>query len=51
MELCPEGTLESIIELSGGLHESLTRRYTAQLLLGKFILILKKISSVSKYTF
>ncbi|XP_063702661.1 mitogen-activated protein kinase kinase kinase 4 isoform X2 [Culicoides brevitarsis] len=33
MELCSEGTLESIIELSGGLHESMTRRYTAQLLL------------------
>lgn len=40
MELCPEGTLESIIELSGGLQEGLTRRYTAQLLLGKSFICL-----------
>lgn len=33
MELCPEGTLESLVELSGGLHEGLTRRFTAQLLM------------------
>ncbi|XP_059609963.1 mitogen-activated protein kinase kinase kinase 4 isoform X2 [Phlebotomus argentipes] len=32
MELCSEGTLESLVELSGGLYESLTRRFTAQLL-------------------
>lgn len=32
MELCSEGTLESLVELSGGLHEGLTRRYTTQLL-------------------
>ena len=32
MELCSEGTLESLVELSGGLHEGLTRRYTIQLL-------------------
>lgn len=32
MELCPEGTLESLVEMSNGLHEGLTRRYTAQLL-------------------
>lgn len=32
MELCPEGTLESLVEMSGGLHEVFTRRYTAQLL-------------------
>lgn len=38
MELCPEGTLESLIEISAGLHESLTRRFTAQLLLGMFIM-------------
>jgi mitogen-activated protein kinase kinase kinase 4 len=34
MELCAEGTLESLVELSGGLHEALTRRYTAQILSG-----------------
>lgn len=32
MELCAEGTLESLVELSGQLHEGLTRRFTAQLL-------------------
>lgn len=32
MELCPEGTLENLIEMSGSLHEAFTRRYTAQLL-------------------
>lgn len=32
MELCSEGTLEALCELSGGLHEGLTRRYTTQLL-------------------
>lgn len=32
MELCSEGTLESLVELSGGLYEGLTRRFTAQLL-------------------
>lgn len=32
MELCSEGTLESLIEMSAGLHEGFTRRYTAQLL-------------------
>lgn len=32
MELCSEGTLESLVEMSGGLYEGLTRRYTAQLL-------------------
>lgn len=32
MELCSEGTLESLVEMSGGLHEGFTRRYTAQLL-------------------
>lgn len=32
MELCSEGTLESLVEISSGLHEGLTRRYTAQLL-------------------
>lgn len=32
MELCAEGTLESLCELSGGLHEGLVRRYTTQLL-------------------
>ncbi|XP_055678946.1 mitogen-activated protein kinase kinase kinase 4 isoform X1 [Lutzomyia longipalpis] len=32
MELCSEGTLESLVEMSGGLYESLTRRFTAQLL-------------------
>lgn len=32
MELCPEGTLESLVEMSGGLHEVFTRRYTVQLL-------------------
>lgn len=32
MELCSEGTLESLVEMSNGLHEGLTRRYTAQLL-------------------
>ena len=34
MELCAEGTLESLVELSGGLFEGLTRRFTAQLLSG-----------------
>ncbi|XP_029713215.2 mitogen-activated protein kinase kinase kinase 4 isoform X2 [Aedes albopictus] len=34
MELCPEGTLESLVELNGGLPEAQTRRYTAQLLSG-----------------
>lgn len=34
MELCSEGTLESLVELSGGLHEGLARRFTAQLLSG-----------------
>lgn len=34
MELCAEGTLESLVELSGGLHEALTRRFTVQLLSG-----------------
>lgn len=33
MELCAEGTLESLCELSGGLHEGLVRRYTTQILL------------------
>lgn len=33
MELCAEGTLESLAELSGGIHEGLVRRYTMQLLL------------------
>lgn len=32
MELCAEGTLESLVELSGGLFEGLTRRFTVQLL-------------------
>lgn len=32
MELCAEGTLESLVEVSGSLHEGLTRRFTAQLL-------------------
>lgn len=32
MELCSEGTLESLIELSGALPEALTRRFTVQLL-------------------
>lgn len=32
MELCAEGTLESLVEMSGGLYEGLNRRYTAQLL-------------------
>lgn len=32
MELCSEGTLESLVEMSNGLYEGLTRRYTAQLL-------------------
>jgi serine/threonine protein kinase len=32
MELCAEGTLESLVEMSGGLHEGITRRYTRQLL-------------------
>lgn len=32
MELCSEGTLENLVELSGGLHEGLTRRFTVQLL-------------------
>lgn len=30
MELCSEGTLESLVALSGGLHEGLTRRFTMQ---------------------
>lgn len=34
MELCPEGTLESYVELSGGLPEIICRQYTYQLLLG-----------------
>ncbi|XP_065371701.1 mitogen-activated protein kinase kinase kinase 4 isoform X1 [Calliphora vicina] len=34
MELCSEGTLESLVELTGGLPEGLTRRFTAQLLSG-----------------
>uniref|UniRef100_A0A8D8B413 Mitogen-activated protein kinase kinase kinase 4 n=1 Tax=Culex pipiens TaxID=7175 RepID=A0A8D8B413_CULPI len=34
MELCPEGTLESLVELNGGLPEGQTRRYTMQLLCG-----------------
>ena len=34
MELCSEGTLESLVELSGGLYEAQTRRFTAQLLSG-----------------
>lgn len=35
MELCSDGTLESLVELSsGGLPEGLTRRFTAQLLSG-----------------
>lgn len=33
MELCAEGTLESLSEMSGGIHEGLVRRYTMQLLL------------------
>ncbi|KAH8236512.1 hypothetical protein KR026_003876, partial [Drosophila bipectinata] len=34
MELCSEGTLESLVELTGGLPEALARRFTAQLLSG-----------------
>lgn len=34
MELCSEGTLEALVELSGGLPEGLTRRFTVQLLSG-----------------
>ncbi|KAH8278721.1 hypothetical protein KR018_007619, partial [Drosophila ironensis] len=34
MELCSEGTLESLVELSGGLPEALARRFTSQLLSG-----------------
>ncbi|XP_062535239.1 mitogen-activated protein kinase kinase kinase 4 [Armigeres subalbatus] len=34
MELCPEGTLESLVEMNGGLPEAQTRRYTIQLLSG-----------------
>ncbi|XP_061402148.1 mitogen-activated protein kinase kinase kinase 4-like [Musca vetustissima] len=34
MELCSEGTLESLVELTGGLPEGLTRRFTYQLLSG-----------------
>lgn len=34
MELCPEGTLESLVELNDGLPEAQTRRYTTQLLSG-----------------
>lgn len=33
MELCAEGTLEALCEVSGGIHEGLVRRYTTQLLL------------------
>lgn len=33
MELCSEGSLESLCEISGGLHEALVRRFTTQLLL------------------
>lgn len=33
MELCPEGTLESFVEVSGGLLEDLVAQYTVQLLL------------------
>lgn len=34
MELCPEGTLETLVEMNGGLPEAQTRRYTIQLLSG-----------------
>lgn len=34
MELCPEGTLESLVELNAGLPEAHARRYTNQLLSG-----------------
>ncbi|XP_011195434.2 mitogen-activated protein kinase kinase kinase 4 isoform X1 [Zeugodacus cucurbitae] len=34
MELCSEGTLEALVELSGGLPEGLVRRFTVQLLSG-----------------
>ncbi|XP_067619394.1 mitogen-activated protein kinase kinase kinase 4 isoform X2 [Eurosta solidaginis] len=34
MELCSEGTLEALVELSGGLPEGLIRRFTLQLLSG-----------------
>ncbi|XP_016985074.1 mitogen-activated protein kinase kinase kinase 4 isoform X3 [Drosophila rhopaloa] len=34
MELCSEGTLESLVELTGNLPEALVRRFTAQLLAG-----------------
>ncbi|XP_058467694.1 mitogen-activated protein kinase kinase kinase 4 [Malaya genurostris] len=34
MELCPEGTLESLVEINGGLPEAHARRYTIQLLCG-----------------
>ncbi|XP_017085065.2 mitogen-activated protein kinase kinase kinase 4 isoform X1 [Drosophila eugracilis] len=34
MELCSEGTLESLVELTGNLPEALARRFTAQLLAG-----------------
>ncbi|XP_022216734.2 mitogen-activated protein kinase kinase kinase 4 isoform X1 [Drosophila obscura] len=34
MELCSEGTLESLVELTAGLPEALARRFTAQLLSG-----------------
>ena len=34
MELCAEGTLEALVELSGGLPEGLTRHFTYQLLSG-----------------
>ncbi|XP_054725880.1 mitogen-activated protein kinase kinase kinase 4 isoform X1 [Anastrepha obliqua] len=34
MELCSEGTLEALVELSGGLPEGLIRRFTVQLLSG-----------------
>ncbi|XP_055848430.1 mitogen-activated protein kinase kinase kinase 4 isoform X2 [Episyrphus balteatus] len=34
MELCPEGTLESLVEVSDIFPEGLTRRFTAQLLSG-----------------
>ncbi|TDG44641.1 hypothetical protein AWZ03_008962 [Drosophila navojoa] len=34
MELCSEGTLESLVEVTGSLPEALSRRFTAQLLSG-----------------
>lgn len=48
MELCAEGTLESLVELSGGLHEGLTRRYTAQLL--SAVEILHKNGVIHRYS-